>query len=101
MYVVIFRARIRDLDDEYARLAARMRALALREFGCLAFHAVTEGRDEVALSWWPSEESIRAWKEHPEHLLAQSAGRDRWYESYSVQVAAVVREYASASCSEP
>jgi len=86
MYVVIVRARIRALDDEYARVAARMRELALREFGCIHFHAVTEGRDEVALSWWPSEESIRAWKEHPEHLLAQAAGRERWYESYSVQV---------------
>ena len=97
MYVVIVRARIRALDDEYARVAARMRELALREFGCIHFHAVTEGRDEVALSWWPSEESIRAGQEHPEHLLAQAAGRERWYESYSVQVAAVIREYAKSS----
>lgn len=93
MYVVIFRARIRALDDEYASVAARMRELALREFGCLGFHAVTEGRDEVALSWWPSEESIRAWKGHPEHLLAQALGRERWYESYSVEVAELKREY--------
>ena len=93
MYVVIFRARIRALDDEYARVAARMRELALGEFGCMAFHAVTDGRDEVALSWWPSEESIRAWKDHPEHLLAQAAGRERWYESYSVQMARIERQY--------
>lgn len=93
MYVVIFRARIRALDDEYARVAARMRELALGEFGCMEFHAVTEGREEVALSWWPSEESIRAWKGHPEHLLAQALGRERWYESYSVEVAELKREY--------
>ena len=93
MYVVIFRARIRALDDEYARVAARMRELALGEFGCMAFHAVTDGRDEVALSWWPSEESIRAWKDHPEHLLAQAAGKERWYETYSVQVATIERQY--------
>ena len=70
-----------------------MRELALNEFGCTEFHAVTDGRDEIALSYWPDEDAIRAWKSHPEHLLAQQAGRDRWYESYSVQVARVTRQY--------
>jgi heme-degrading monooxygenase HmoA len=93
MLVVIFRARVRQFDAEYSRVAARMRELALGQFGCLEFHAVTEGDDEVALSYWPDEQSIRAWRNHPEHVLAQQAGRDRWYESYSVQVAEVTREY--------
>ena len=95
MFVVIFRARIRKLDDDYARVAARMRELALAEFGCLEFHAVAEGDQEVALSYWPDEESISRWRKHPEHLLAQQAGRERWYESYSVQVAQVTRAYQS------
>ena len=93
MLVVIFTARIRMRDDEYARVAARMRELALHEFGCLAFHSVTEGDEEVALSYWPDETSIAAWRSHREHALAQKAGRERWYSSYSVQVAQVVREY--------
>ena len=95
MYVVIFRARIRAFDAEYAQTAARMRELALAQFGCLEFHAVAEGEHEVALSYWPDEASIRAWRAHPEHLLAQQAGRDRWYASYTVQVATVTREYGS------
>ena len=93
MFVVIFRARVRRFDEEYSRVAARMRDLATRRFGCLEFHAVTEGEHEVALSYWPDEGSIRAWRNHPEHVLAQQAGRDRWYESYSVQVAEITREY--------
>ena len=93
MFVVIFRARVRKLDDEYARVAARMRELAIAEFGCIEFHAVSEGVEEVALSYWPDEDSIRRWRNHPEHLLAQQTGRERWYESYSVQVAAIIREY--------
>ena len=93
MYVVIFRAKVRSLDAEYASIAARMRTLALQRFGCLEFYSVMEGRNEVALSYWPSEESIRAWKAHPEHILVQEAGRERWHESYSVQVADVTREY--------
>jgi heme-degrading monooxygenase HmoA len=93
MLVVIFRARTRSLDDGYFKVAARMRELALSQFGCLEFQTVTEGHNEVALSYWPDEESIRAWKSHADHLLAQQLGRERWYESYVVQVAQITREY--------
>lgn len=93
MYVVIFRARVRMLDEAYGPVAHRMRELALNDFGCTEFHSVSEGRDEVSLSYWPSEEHIRAWKAHPEHVLAQQGGRERWYESYTVQVAQITREY--------
>ena len=95
MYVVIFRAKVRSLDEEYDRTAARMRTLAIEQFGCLEFQAVAEDGHEVALSYWPSEDAIRAWKSHPEHVLAQKSGRERWYESYSVQVARVTREYGT------
>ncbi|MCA9239301.1 MAG: antibiotic biosynthesis monooxygenase [Planctomycetales bacterium] len=95
MYVVIFRAATRSLDEQYYRTAARLRELALNEFGCIEFHAVTEGDAEVALSYWPTEEAIAAWKAHPEHLLAQEAGRERWYSWYSVEIACVARSYRS------
>lgn len=93
MFVVIFRAKIRQLDPEYTRTATRMREIALAEFGCIEFQAFADGINEVALSYWPDEESIRAWKAHPEHVAAQRMGSDRWYESYVVQVAKVGREY--------
>ena len=93
MFVVIFRAKVRQVDSEYAEVAARMRELALGQFGCLEFTAVTEGTDEIALSYWPSEDHICAWKAHSEHVLAQQLGREHWYESYTVQVAEVTRAY--------
>ena len=93
MVVVIFRAKIRQLDADYADVAARMRELALTQFGCLEFQAVSEGADAVALSYWPDEASVLAWKSHAEHILAQQMGRQRWYQSYVVQVAHIGREY--------
>jgi heme-degrading monooxygenase HmoA len=96
MFVVIFRAKVRSTDSEYTQVASRMRELALNEFGCLEFAAVTEGADEIALSYWPTEAHIRAWKAHSEHVLAQQLGRERWYESYIVQVAEITREYRVA-----
>jgi len=93
MFVVIFRATIRELDSEYSAMAARMRALALTQCGCLEFHALMEGREEIALSYWPDEESILAWRQHPEHVEAQRLGRSRWYESYRGEVAKIARDY--------
>lgn len=93
VYVVIFRAKMRSLNGDYFKVAARMRELAMSQFGCLDFQAVTEGKNEVALSYWPDEESIRSWKLHTEHVLAQQLGREQWYESYIVQVACIGREY--------
>ena len=93
MFVVVFRAKVRSLDGQYESVAARMRELALTQFGCIEFHSVSESPYEIALSYWPDEESIKAWRAHPEHLEAQRLGRERWYESYSVQVAEVQRSY--------
>jgi len=93
MFVVIFRAKVRQSDAEYSQMAVRMRELALGQFGCLEFTAVTEGNEEIALSYWPSEAHIRAWRAQSEHVLAQQLGRERWYESYTVQVAEVTRNY--------
>lgn len=94
MYVVIFRATVRALDADYLATAQRLRALAHEEFGCLAFHALTEGDQEIALSYWPDLASIRAWREHPEHRAAQARGLAQWYREVHVEVAEVQRAYA-------
>lgn len=93
MYVVIFRATVRELDSEYSAMAARMRELALKRFGCTEFLAIMEGQQEIALSYWPDEESILAWRQHPEHVEAQRLGSTLWYESYSVEVTKITRDY--------
>lgn len=93
LFVVIFQAKVRSVDSEYSTVAARLRELALGQFGCLDFQAVTEGENEIALSYWANEASILAWKSHSEHMMAQQLGRECWYESYTVQVAEIIREY--------
>lgn len=94
MHVVIFRAQVNDLDAEYTVMAARMRELAIEQFGCLDFVSACEGEHEITLSYWPDEESIRNWRAHAEHVLAQEMGRKKWYRAYVVQVAEISREYA-------
>lgn len=75
MFIVIFRAKISKIDETYTTISKKLRDLALTKFGCLEFHAVTEGDNEIALSYWPDEEKIRAWKQHSDHLLAQQLAK--------------------------
>ena len=93
MYAVIFRAKPGIQNVEYGKTVAKMRELAFAKYGCLDFVAVTEGDQEIAISYWENEESIKAWKSDSEHSLAQETGRSKWYESYIVQVVEIKREY--------
>ncbi len=93
MYAVIFRAEVAEVDEQYLSMAQRMRDLAIEEYGCLEFTAVTEGKQEIAISYWESKQQIKAWRENPEHQEAQRLGQSRWYRSYRVQVVKVEREY--------
>lgn len=90
MYVVIFKATVADLDDEYINMAQRLHQLAFSKYGCMGFKAVTEGDQEVALSYWPSLRHIHDWKNDSLHKQAQAAGRDRWYSSYSVEICEIL-----------
>lgn len=94
MYAVIFRARTGTQDEQYLDTVARMRQLAFEKYGCLDFVAVTEGEQEIAISYWETEADILAWKKDPEHHLAQKAGQEDWYSAYTVQVVKIEREYS-------
>ncbi len=97
MYAVIFRAVAGELDAQYAEAIDRMKELAFQEYNCLEFFSLMEGKQRVAISYWKSAEDIRRWKENSEHLNAQAMGRQKWYESYSVEVVEVKRAYSHDS----
>lgn len=95
MYAVIFRAEISEFDQSYFDMAVRMLELAKNKYGCIEFTALTEGNQEIAISYWESEKQIIAWKQDPEHKKAQELGRSKWYKTYQVQIVKVEREYTS------
>lgn len=97
MYAVIFTAQIRALDADYAATASRMRELATSQYGCLEFNSVTEGNQEISISYWSNLEQIKKWKLDKEHLQAQALGKTRWYESYKVSIVEIVSNYGSES----
>ena len=95
MYAVIFKATIKHLDDEYTQTAKRMRELAIKKYGCINFVNALENQQEMAISYWETEEQILAWKQDKEHLKAQQLGAKKWYSSYSVEITEIKRAYSS------
>jgi len=39
----------------------------------------------ITVSYWATEDAVREWGRHAEHLLAQKAGRERWYEQFALR----------------
>ena len=95
MYAVIFRAEINELDSRYSDMASRMRDLAINQYGCMEFTSVTEGMQEIAISYWQDQEQIKKWKQDSEHLVAQELGQSVWYKSYKVQIVEILSEYSN------
>lgn len=93
--VIFTSTRTEGDDDAYAAAAARMVELAAGQPGYEGIESVRDPvtRRGVTVSYWTDDESARAWKGVAEHLIAQEAGRERWYSSYEVVVAEVTRTY--------
>jgi heme-degrading monooxygenase HmoA len=100
-YAVIFTSQRETADDGYADTAERMVVLARQQQGFLGMESV-RGADGVGItvSYWESEDTIKAWRQHAEHSLAREQGRKRWYEQFQVRVAKVERAYGQAATSQ-
>lgn len=78
--------------DGYAEAAQRMVELAASMPGYLGIESA-RGADRVGItvSYWESEDAIRGWQRHAEHLEVQRGGRERWYEAFELRVCRVER----------
>lgn len=96
MVVTVFRSRLKpEAEEEYQRWAARIAELARGMPGYLSHKAFTAADGErLTLVEFESEEHLRAWSQHPEHVLAKETGRASFYSEYRVQTCAVLREDA-------
>jgi heme-degrading monooxygenase HmoA len=94
-YTVIFSSLRNDHDDEgYAAMAQRMADLAAQQPGYLGVESARDGQGfGITVSYWESEDAIRAWRRQLEHAAAREQGRRDWYQHYQLRVARVERAY--------
>ncbi len=53
----------------------------------------------VSLFYWQDRQSIKTWREDPEHVKIQQLGRDKIFAWYKIRVCEIEREY-EWDCSE-
>ncbi|WP_321874138.1 antibiotic biosynthesis monooxygenase family protein [Burkholderia ubonensis] len=96
MIVTVFRSRLNpDAQDEYKQWASRMSTLAADMPGYISHKGfVAEDGERVTIVEFESEEGMRAWATHPEHVAAKKKGRSVFFTEFRVQVCNVVRDTA-------
>jgi heme-degrading monooxygenase HmoA len=96
MVVVLFRSRLTaEAGDDYSAMAAEMLATAKTMPGFIDFKSFkAEDGERLSVVWWEDQETMAAWRTHPRHRVAQQAGREKWYQSFKIEVAEVVRSGA-------
>jgi heme-degrading monooxygenase HmoA len=91
-YAVIFSSHRNDDTGGYTETATRMVELAAMQPGFLGVESVRKNLG-ITVSYWSNLESIKRWKAHAEHRVAQQLGMDKWYSSYKTRIALVERDY--------
>jgi len=91
-YAVIFSSIRSEEIDGYSEMADFMVDLASRQEG---FLGVESARNElgITVSYWKDLNSIKKWKQHSDHLVAQKKGKTEWYKNYKTRIAKVERDY--------
>jgi heme-degrading monooxygenase HmoA len=95
MVIVLLRTRLRAGADRaaYAALGERMFELVQTIPGFAGAASYAADGEEVGVIRFSDHDALRAWKNHPEHLVAQQRGRAEFYEAYTIEVCDVVRAY--------
>ncbi len=86
--VTVFRSRLRpDGAEAYGQLAPDIERLARSMPGLIDVKSFTaEDGERVTIVTFADDESQSAWRQHPEHLIAQGRGRSEFYDEFSLQV---------------
>ena len=89
----IFRNRLREGAVGYPATAERMEELVSKLPGFLGIKTFrAEDGERVSLFAFETLEGLEAWRDHPEHRVAQRRGRDEFYAEYTLQVCDPIRE---------
>lgn len=96
MVVIVFRSRLREDIDMGAleALGAEMAGLAASMPGFLGYkdYAAADG-ELLTLVEFESEETLAAWRDHPDHRVAQERGRREFFADYQIQICTPQRAY--------
>src|ERR1043166_4824211 len=97
MIVTGFRSRLNaDAQQDYAPMAKRLGELAGSMPGYVSHKGfVAEDGERLTLVEFVSEDALKAWATHPEHVDAKRLGKRRFFADYRVQICLVIKDSAT------
>jgi heme-degrading monooxygenase HmoA len=95
MVIVVFSITLRpDLPvSEYEETGARMAELVSTIPGFLGMEYAETEKGELLVARFESHDALQAWRNHPDHEVAQQRGRERFFAHYRIEVCEEVRSY--------
>ncbi|WP_432798463.1 antibiotic biosynthesis monooxygenase family protein [Poriferisphaera sp. WC338] len=96
-YAVIFTSHKKKQNDSgYQKMSDRMFELVKEQPGFISYeHVHNPDGQSITISYWKDKKSIRAWREHTEHWIAQELGKTKWYDWYNIRICKVERAYGN------
>lgn len=93
MVIVLIRTQLRAGADQttYDALNVSMYEIVQRIPGFIGASGYSSPEGDLGVIRFESLESLRAWREHPDHLVVQQRGRSEFYASYTIEVCQVAR----------
>ena len=82
--------------DDYLAMVAALKGEVEKIDGFISverFESLYESGKLLSLQFWRDEEALSKWRNHLDHRVAQSMGRQGMFADYRLRVAAVVRDY--------
>ncbi|KXS14159.1 hypothetical protein M427DRAFT_136019 [Gonapodya prolifera JEL478] len=97
-YAAIFTSRrrkqVRGKSDGYDLMSAEMANLVSSQSGFLGSESARRPDGVgITVAFFKDEASILAWRNNPDHSVAQRLGREKFYDEYELTIAKVERSY--------
>lgn len=93
-YAVIFTSiKTEQENNDYNEMSKKMIQIATKQSGFLGIESA-ENEIGITVSYWKDLESIKKWKEHFEHKIAQEKGKKEWYKAFTTRIAKVEHQYS-------
>ena len=97
MMIVIVEFALREgAEEQFESALSRMQDRVKDYEGFLGEEPCRSLVDEdkfVSIFYWRDRESIKAWREDPEHVRVQELGREKLFAYYKIRVFEVERDY--------
>ena len=91
-YAVIFSSVRTEGDNGYSMMSEKMVRTVAEQDGFLGIESVRNGLG-ITVSYWRDLDSIKSWRDNPDHTIARMKGRSDWYLSFKTRIARVERDY--------